>query len=110
MLSCKGWVNFLNNSENKKKIIKLVLPYFHKDGCRNSIERPLIINSSENAWQITKETIEDPPTSNHEEAVKRLIFYEAASNEAVIMVGKDMDVLLLLLYTLDHLQCAPLTW
>ena len=63
---------------------------------------PLIINNGET---ITKETIEHLPISNCEEADKRLVFDAAMSNEAAIIVPKDMNEFLLLTYGSGQLEC-----
>lgn len=51
---------------------------------------PLIINSGENTWRITTETIEVLLTSNinYEEAGARLYFHVWMSNEAAVIDEK----------------------
>ena len=51
---------------------------------------PLIINSGENTWRITKETIEVLLISNinYEEAGARLYFHVWMSNEAAVIDEK----------------------
>ena len=51
---------------------------------------PLIINSGENTWRITTETIEVLLTSNinYEEAGARLCFHVWMSNEAAVIDEK----------------------
>ena len=39
-------------------------------------EIPLVINSGENTWSITKENVKALPVSNHKEADTRLTFNE----------------------------------
>ena len=46
-----------------------------------------------------------PPISNREEAGTRLIFYARMCNEAAVVVAKDADVFLLLVYVLGQLEC-----
>ena len=64
-------VQFFNNFEDKKDLIKLVYFCFQVDEDVNLFEPPLIINSCENTWRANKETIEVLPISNHEEADKK---------------------------------------
>ena len=45
--------------------------------------------------------------SNHEEFGRRLSFHRVVSNEAAIVVRKDMDVFLLVFNTLDQLHVSP---
>ena len=51
---------------------------------------PLIINSGENTWRITTETIEVLliPNINYEEAGARLYFHVWMSNEAAVIDEK----------------------
>ena len=52
------------------------------------------------SFHVVKETVEVLPISNHEEADTRLNFHAGMSNEAAIIVEKDLDVFLLLIYIL----------
>lgn len=45
--------------------------------------------------------------SNHEEIGRRLCFHRMVSNEAAIIVRKDMDVFLLVVNALDQLHVSP---
>ena len=47
---------------------------------------------------------------NHEEVALRLIFHERMSNETTVVVAKDTDVFLLLIYALEQLNCFLLPW
>ena len=68
---------------------------------RNLFEIPLIINSGksgESIWTI------------YEEADTGLIFHERISNKAVVIVAKDTDAFLPLIYVLEQLECFLLPW
>ena len=45
--------------------------------------------------------------TNKEEVDKRLLLSAAMNNEATAIVVKDMNVFLLLIYALGHLECVP---
>ena len=55
-------------------------------------EYGLFSRSERNSWS--------PPNIKHEEADTRLNFHAGMSNEAAIIVEKDLDVFLLLIYIL----------
>ena len=61
-------------------------------------------------YGATKKTIEVLPILNHEEADTRLVFHEEMSNEAAVIVAKDKDVFLLLIYALSQLECFLPQW
>ena len=91
--------------ESLQCIYKLKCSYLQTDEGRKLFEIPLTINSDENIWCITKETIEVLPISNHGEADIRLILHADMSNEAAVIVGKDTDVVLLLIQASGQLEC-----
>ena len=62
----------------------------------------MFINSGENIWSITKETIDILPITNHEEADKWLIFDAGMSKDTAVNAAKDTDVFLLLIYALSQ--------
>ena len=49
-------------------------------------------------WSITKETTAVLPVSNHEEADIMLVFPAGMSNDEAVIVEKDTEVFLLLIY------------
>ena len=96
----------LFNFENKKDLIKLQYnSYFQSDECRNLFKFSLIINSSENIWSITEETIEVLPVSKHE-ADTKLIFHAGINSQEAVIVAKDRPVFLLLIHALGQLECC----
>ena len=73
----------------------------------------MIINSGESdqsIWSITEKTIEVLLILNHDEADTRLSFHERISNKAIVIVAKDADAFLLLIYVLEQLECFLLPW
>lgn len=55
------------------------------------------MNSGENIYSVTKETVEVLPISNHEEADTSLVFLTEMSNETAATAAKDTEVFLLLI-------------
>lgn len=86
MLKGKDWVKCFNNPENKKYLIKLACSYFQRDRDKALSEIPLIINSSENAWAIIKEKIQNLEMLINHEADKRLIFPAGINDKAVAIL------------------------
>ena len=79
--------------------------FYFQPKCTNLFETPLIISSGKNIWSITKETIAVLLVSNHEEDDNILLFHIGMSNEAAVIVEKDEEVFLLLIYAfLDQLK------
>ena len=70
----------------------------------------MIINSVENIWTTTEKMIEVLPILNHEEADIRLIFQETMSDEAAVIVAKDMEVVLVVVYVSEQLECFLPPW
>ena len=64
----------------------------------------MIINSGENSRNITNEMIEFLPTPNHEDVGTRFNFDATMSNVAAVIVAKDEDVILFLIYPLGQLD------
>ena len=59
---------------------------------------------------MTIKTGEILSISNRKEAGTMLVFHAVMSNEAVVIVAKDGDVFLLLIYALGALECPFLPW
>ena len=54
------------------------------------------------AWRITKEKFKVLPISNHEEDDTRLSFHGRIWNKVAVIVVKDLDVFVLLIYALGQ--------
>ena len=100
------WGRFFQQSW-KKDVITLVCSYYQTDEYSNLFEIPLIINSGENSRNITNEMIEFLPTPNHEDVGTRFNFDATMSNVAAVIVAKDEDVILFLIYPLGQLDWFP---
>ena len=49
-------------------------------------------------------------TSNHEKPDTKLIFHPGLSNKAAVIIAKDGDVFLFVIYALGKLECSLLPW
>ena len=100
----KNWKHsFVLNGENKEDLISLACSYYKYEEGGKLFKVPLLINSGEKTWKITRSTIETFPRCNHEEADTRLILLHAAmSKSPAVIVAKDTDVFLLLAYAVCY--------
>ena len=109
MLSGKEWEEFFHNGENKEDLIALACSFYKSEEGRELFRIPLVINSGEEVWKISRNTIEMLPRCNHEEADTRLVLHAAMSKSPAVIVAKDTDVFILLAYAICH-QGTPPSW
>ena len=106
----KSWRHsFILNDESKEDLISLACSYYKSEAGRKLFKVPILINSGEKTWKITRGTIETFPRFNHEEADTRLILHAAMSKSPAVIVAKDTDVFLLLAYAVCY-QNNPPRW
>ena len=98
MLQTDAWKSFFNNIDNKTNLIYLLVAYLRSDSFSNQIRIPLIVNDDKNTWKIRREFSEIIFKSNHEEANTRIILHALQEDTKVVVVSKDSDVLILLVY------------
>ena len=98
MLQPDAWKSFFNNIDNKTNLINLLVAYLRSDSFSNQIRIPVIVNDDKNTWKITREFSEIIFKSNHEEADTRIILHALQEDTKVVVVSKDTDVLILLVY------------
>ena len=99
MLQPDAWKSFFNNIDNKTNLINLLVAYLRSDSFSNQIRIPVIVNDDKNTWKITREFSEIIFKSNHEEADTRIKLHALKEDTKVVVVSKDTDVLILLVYT-----------
>ena len=81
-------------------MISLAVSFFKSDEGRRLLHYPLIINSKEETWKITRQTAQLLQRCNHEEADYRMVFHAGQTQSKAVIVAKDSDVLTLLLYAM----------
>ena len=59
-----------------------------------------IINTKEETWKITRQTVQLLQRCNHEGADYRMVFHAGKTQSKAVIVAKDSDVLTLLLYAM----------
>ena len=90
--------SFFNNIDNKTNLINLLVAYLRSDSFSNQIQIPVNVNDDKNTWKITREFSEIIFKSNHEETETQIIQYALQEDTKVVVVSKDTDVLILLVY------------
>ena len=88
--------NFLNNDENKTKLINFFLSYFSTQKVRGRFKVKLHFTESTNTWEITPSGINMIFTCNHHKPDKSVVLHAPRSIKPVIMTATDTDVLVLL--------------
>ena len=109
MIYGKEWESFFENGENKEELIKLACSFFKSDEGKRLFTIPLTINEGETVWKISDKKVTSLSKCNHEEADTRMVMYAAMHNNPAVIVAKDTDVFILLLYA-TTLQKKPPSW
>ena len=97
MLQGAKWQEFLHRNENKNDLIQLLARFRKEDGVYNGTI-PLVFTSSNATFRVCDGTVAEVDECNHEEADTRLILHAAASTQDVVIVAKDTDVLVLMVW------------
>ena len=74
------------------------MAYLRSDSFSNQIQIPVNVNDDKNTWTITREFSEIIFKSNHEETDTQIIQHVLQEDTKVVVVSKDTDVLILLVY------------
>ena len=102
MLQGKAWSAFFHNTENKNNLIELALNFFRSLEGRSPINQTLVFTCKHKVrtckHKISKEDVDTLNDCNHLEADIKIIYRGCAENTPVIVVTKDTDVFVLLLY------------
>ena len=107
MTSGTKWQQFLRNSENKKQLLGLISKYVLADK-GNEIKVPFIITVGDENYKLKRTgEVESKTNCNHEEADSRIVLLALEANSDVVIVAKDTDILILLVWAytkhnIDH--------
>ena len=97
----KQWHHFLQSASNKANLIRFLCNAWKVEPFRSRLgDKHLYLGYDEECLKLTKEKVEaaDHLRCNHEEADTRMLLHAkdvAFSNEAIIIVSEDTDVLIL---------------
>ena len=98
MLKGNDWSDFFHNIENKEDLIRIITEHLISEQGRRLPTLPLIITRKEFTWRINDDIVEDLEGSNHEEADTKMILHALRENTNVVVVARDTDVLVLMVY------------
>ena len=98
MLQGEKWQEFLHSGENKNALISLMSNFFESDEGRKHLNLPTIITSGKRNIKIQDRHVTEMFNCNHEEADTRLILHAVLLEGDVVVVAKDTDVLILMIW------------
>ena len=98
MMSGKDWAVFFHYMENKQDLCNLFANFIRKSYFRDISDVPVVIVNNMETWFVTDQHIVKLFENNHEEADTRMVLHALYKNTNVVIVSKDTDVLILLVY------------
>ena len=104
-LQGREWQEFFNNIKNKEDLIHLAATFFKSEDAKAKLTLPLVLTDREKTWLIENNVSKPMFDCNHEEADTRLALQASLEESTTVVVAKDTDVLILLLY--GHLKTNP---
>ena len=96
MIQGTAWNEFFNHNDNKTDLLKLLFMYCDKNNSQLNV--PVIINDTNETWKLASNSKEFLFTCDHEEADTRLVLHALMDDTNVVIVCKDTDVFILLVY------------
>ena len=102
MLTGMRWKEFLHNSKNKEALISIISRYFQSEEMRPNLPFPMIVNDKYDTVRINSDGVSYMFECNHEEADYRLVLHALVCEQDVVVVAKDTDVLVLLIWAYVH--------
>ena len=103
MLQGSKWHDFLHQNDNKTDLIRLIARFLKEDGCYTGAI-PLVFTVCNEAFQVFNGSVQEMKKCNHEEADTRLILHAVQSTQDVVIVAKDTDVLVLMVWAFAFLD------
>jgi len=100
MPSGMKWQEFLRNAENKEQLLELITKYVFSLKGRRLIDMPFIITVRNKIHRLNGSGNEEEEC-NHEEADTRLILLALKEETDIVIVAKDTDVLVLLIWAYE---------
>ena len=98
MMSGKDWAVFFHYMENKQDLCNLFANFIRKSYFRDISDVPVVIANNMETWFVTDQNIVKLFENNHEEADTHMVLHALYKNTNVVIVSKDTDVLILLVY------------
>ena len=98
------WSEFLHNGENKNELIKLIARFVQSEEGRSWLKYPFIVTEGTQTYRVEKSQSMFLYSCNHEEADTRLVLHAVMQESDVVIVSKDTDVLVLLIWAFTNMQ------
>ena len=92
------WSAFLCNGTNKTELLKLIGVSMHTEEMKNLFKISSIFTTEDKTYELNYNTITQICSSDHEEADARLIFHALSSQNDVVIVCEDTDVIILMVW------------
>ena len=89
--NANDWNHFLDNGENKIKLINFLLRYFSTKKVRSRFKVKLLLTESTNTREITPSGINMLFTSSHYKADTSIVLHASRSIKSVIITAADTD-------------------
>ena len=103
------WNEFLQNQGNKEELIRLIAQHMISEEARGTIKQPFIVTEGNNTYRVGRNGCELIYRCNHEEADTRLVLHASLEAADVVIVSKDTDVLIVLIWAYSKLSVCK-TW
>ena len=97
---------FFKNAVNKEKLIHLTVVYYRIPSVVEQQRIPLVVTDKGESWQIETTGVTKKSNCNHSEADTRIVLHALSQESAVVVVAKDTNILMLLLYA--HVVTNPI--
>ena len=95
------WNKFLRNAKNKEELININVKFIKSNKLRQLINSPFIVTAENKIYRF-EEGQEKINECNHEEADTRIILLASQGTNDVVVVAKNTDVLVLLVWAYGH--------
>ena len=102
MLQGMRWEEFLYRGDNKEDLIAIISGSLQSPEGRSKLSCPFIVASKEHTFKIDSFSDRLLFDCNHEEAASRLALHAILSGQDTILVSKDTDVLIVLVWVYSH--------
>ena len=102
MLQGNRWKEFLTNGDNKNELIRLIGRYISTEEIRNKFKTKFTFTSADETYTIESGVLEMVHKCNHKEADTRLVLHALLCKNDVVIVSKDTDVLVLLVWAYNE--------
>ena len=95
---------FFDNIENKTDLLRLLIEYLKREDVSKTLRIPIIVNDKDSTRKISDDSQSIIFECNHEEADSRMVLHNCLEDTNVLVVSKDTDVLVLMVFVFVYHQ------